>query len=56
MIVIRESYKLSKDFKNLVEFFNQLENRLEYPGCEGYSDIERELLKAESELIMWGKI
>ncbi len=45
-----------KNFRQLVEFFNDLERKLEYPNCEGFEDQKRILAKAQSELIMWGKI
>lgn len=56
MISINNVKKLSKDFKELIEFFNKLEKELEYPNCEGNADKERILLKAERDLVMWGKI
>ena len=45
-----------KNFRQLVEFFNNLERELEYPNCEGNADKERILKKAQSELTMWGKV
>ena len=52
----RMQNKLSTPFKDLINFFNDLETKLEYPNCEGDADRERILIQAEKELIMWGKI
>lgn len=46
----------TKDFRDLVDFFNKLEEKLQYPNCEGYADAERILNAAIKELILWGKI
>jgi len=60
MIIFPSGYQNSpftdKNFRQLVEFFNDLEKRLEYPNCEGYADQERVLKRAQQELTMWGKI
>jgi len=45
-----------KNFRQLVEFFNNLERDLEYPKCDGFEDQKRVLMKAQRELTMWGKI
>lgn len=47
---------LSKGMKDMIEFFNKLAADLEYPNCEGNADAKRILLKAERELVMWGKL
>lgn len=47
---------ITPEMKKLLDFFNQLEKRLEYPNCEGYNDEKRYLLAAQKELILWGKI
>jgi hypothetical protein len=44
------------EFRYLVDFFNKLEKRLEYPNCEGYSDTRRYILLAQKELIERGFI
>lgn len=56
MIKIPEGFYLTKGMRDLIEFFNDLEKKLEYPNSEGYSDQKRVLLNAETELIKWGKI
>jgi hypothetical protein len=60
MINIPTNYKNStvfdEDFRKLIEFFNDLEQKLQYPNCEGNLDAQRILKNAQSELIMWGKI
>lgn len=48
--------KLMPEMQKLVDYFNKLELSLQYPNCEGSADQTRVLLKAEHELIMWGKI
>lgn len=45
-----------KKFKELIEFFNKLEQDLQYPNCEGNADAKRILAQAENELIMWGVV
>ena len=47
--------KLTSEMKRLVDFFNELERSLQHPNCDG-ADQTRILVKAEQELIMWGKI
>lgn len=47
---------LTQDFITLVDFFNDLEKKLEYPNSEGYTDQARYLKQAMQDLIMWGKI
>ena len=47
---------LDRDFRKLVEFFNDLEQKLQYPNCEGNLDAQRILKNAQRELVMWGKI
>lgn len=58
MIVIPSDFQnnpfADKKFRELVEFFNNLEKALEYPNCEGNADAKRILARAQSELIMWG--
>ena len=56
MIPVNDNSKLTKQFKELIKFFNELEEKLQYPNCEGNADKERILVQAERELIMWGKI
>ena len=56
MIVIPQNTQLTKQFKELIHFFNELEKSLEYPNCEGYSEQRMALINAEKELIMQGKI
>ena len=60
MINIPANYKNStvfdEDFRKLIEFFNDLEQKLQYPNCEGNLDAERILRRAEAELIMRGTI
>ena len=50
------NFYLTKNFRELIEFFNELEEKLSYPNCEGNIDKQRVLLKAEADLILWGKI
>lgn len=58
MIVIPSSFQanlaVGRKFKDLVEFFNQLEQDLQYPNCEGQEDAKRILAAAQKELIMRG--
>lgn len=56
MITIPSTLVLAKDTVELIEFFNKLAADLEYPKCEGQADARRILIKAEQELIMWGKV
>ena len=44
MIVIPENTEISKDFRDFIEFFNCLEQDLEWPVCEGKSEA-RQILK-----------
>jgi hypothetical protein len=57
MIKIPDDYKNSPftdtKFKQLVEFFNDLEKQLEYPNCEGNEDATRILNKAQTDLTKW---
>lgn len=46
----------NKQFKELIEFFNQIEKDMEYPNCEGNADKTRVLNKALDDLIRWGII
>jgi len=58
MIVIPKEFQgnpfCDKEFKELIQFFNRLEERLSYPISEGISDQVRELQRAHVELIKWG--
>lgn len=45
---------VDRKFRDLIEFFNELEEELRYPNCEGYEDQRRTLARAEQELIMRG--
>jgi hypothetical protein len=58
MIKIPDGYKCSlvtdKKFKELVNFFNELEVKLEYPNCENDQDVIQTLRKAQDELDDWG--
>jgi len=56
MIVIPPNTELNPKFRELIDMFNKLEERLQYPHCDGYSDQKRVLTKAEEGLIMWGII
>lgn len=56
MITLSNTIQQTKTFRELVEFFNKLEKDLEYPNCETEADKVRVLIKAENELIMWGKV
>lgn len=51
-----KGFYLGKGTKELISFFNKLTSDLEYPNCEGTEDAKRILLKAEHDLIMWGKV
>lgn len=48
--------KLTSEMQRLIDYFNKLELALQHPNCDGYADQTRVLVKAEQELIMWGKI
>ena len=56
MIVIPANANLSSKMIELINFFNQLENELQYPNCEGRAEEIMLLKRAEIELIMRGKI
>ena len=45
---------VDRKFKELIEFFNELQEDLRYPNCEGYGDQWRVLVQAENELIKRG--
>jgi hypothetical protein len=45
---------VDRKFKDLIEFFNILQEDLRYPYCEGNADAKRILARAENELIMRG--
>ena len=44
MIVIPENTEISQEFRDFIEFFNSLEQDLEWPICEGKSEA-RQILK-----------
>lgn len=58
MIIIPSDFQnnpfVDKKFRELVEFFQSLEEALEYPNCEDVADAKRILARAQNELIMWG--
>lgn len=56
MIVIPKNAQLLPTTIKLIEFFNQLEEKLQYPNSEGYAEQIRHLRNAEFELIKWGKV
>ena len=56
MITIPEGVYFSPNFRKLVQFFNDLENRLSYPNCSGKADQILELQAAETTLKKQGKI
>lgn len=56
MIVIPNNAQLLPETIKLIEFFNQLEERLQYPNSEGYAEQIMNLRNAEFELIKWGKV
>ena len=41
MIVIPENTEISQEFRTAIEFFNSLEEDLEWPVCEGKSEARR---------------
>jgi hypothetical protein len=47
---------LAQETLALIEFFNKLAADLEYPNCEGNEDAKRILIKAQRDLVMWGKV
>lgn len=53
MIKYNPEYKLLKDTKQLIDFFNELEDKLR--DCQSDEDCRKTLNAAETELIMWGK-
>lgn len=48
--------RLLPEMLELIKFFNDLEEKLQYPNSDGYEDQARYLREAERELIRWGKI
>lgn len=56
MIVIPNNAKLLPQTVKLIEFFNQLEEKLQYPSSDGYAEQIMHLRNAEFELIKWGKV
>jgi hypothetical protein len=54
MIILPERANISKDMRDLVAFFNKLEQDLEYPNCEGQADARRCIEAAEEQLINSG--
>lgn len=55
MIGIPEDIELTKEFKRLVQLFNNTEEKLYCPDyCNSYADQRKILLKFEQELIMRG--
>ena len=55
MIGIPEDIELTKEFKRLVQLFNNTEEKLYCPDyCNSYTDQRKILLKFEQELIMRG--
>ena len=47
---------LGREFLELVKYFNDLEESLRYPNCEGDAEARRILRAAERELTLWGKV
>jgi len=45
-----------RKFLELIDFFNKLEQDLQYPNCEGLADAKRILAHAEDQLIMRGVV
>lgn len=56
MIIVPANANLSSKMIELINFFNRLENDLQYPNCEGRAEEILRLKRAEIELIMQGKI
>lgn len=58
MIALPPDYQgnplVDRKFRELIKFFNELEEKLQYPNCSGYSDQRHEFNKAQDELIMRG--
>ena len=53
-IGIGNTWYLTKTFRELVEFFNSLE--IDINNATSDAEVDKLLLKAEHELIKWGKI
>ncbi len=45
------SADVTRNFKELIAIFNQLEKDLQYPNCENGADRQRVLQQAENQLI-----
>jgi hypothetical protein len=45
--------KLSPEFIQMIEFFNNLEDSLKYPNCEGYNDELLYLTRADKKFNNW---
>lgn len=56
MIVIPNNAQLLPQTVKLIEFFNQLEEKLQYPDSDGIAEQIQRLRHAETELIKWGKV
>lgn len=56
MIVIPPNANLLPKTIQLIEFFNQLEEKLQYPNSDGIAEQIQRLQHAETELIKWGKV
>jgi hypothetical protein len=56
MIPIPDSSLLLHETKQLIDFFNQLESKLQHPNCQTPADVERVVIQAQHELILWGKV
>ena len=41
MITIPQGTNISQEMRQLITFFNKLEQDLEYPNCEGNADARR---------------
>ena len=54
MIIYKPEHKLLRDTKQLIDFFNVLEEQLK--NCLSDEDYRKMLDEAETELIMWGKV
>ncbi len=51
MITIPQGTNISQEMRQLITFFNKLEQDLEYPNCEGNADARRCLEAAELMLM-----
>lgn len=51
MITVPQGTNISQRMRYLIEFFNKLEQDLEYPNCEGYADARRCIEAAELQLV-----